>query len=121
VDIDAVIETHRDRIRKLSDGRMNIPPEEPYMEGHNTWCVNRPGSLMLMPVADLAQGFIAIPCFITQNGYSMTDDINGEPVPGMEDFRGLVDVDEPFPLSFLEQCALTEATAELATPATREC
>ena len=44
VDIDAVIEAHRGRIRKLADGRMNIPDEEPYMEGHNTWCVNRPTS-----------------------------------------------------------------------------
>jgi hypothetical protein len=50
VDVDAVIEAHRSRIRKLSDGRMNIPAREPYMEGHNTWCVNRPGSLLLMPV-----------------------------------------------------------------------
>jgi hypothetical protein len=115
VDIDAVIEAHRGRIRKLADGRMNIPPREPYMEGHNTWCVNRPGSLLLMPVADIAQTLIAILCFITQNGYSMFDDINGERIEGMEQFRGLVDVDEPFPLSFLEQYALTEATAELST------
>ncbi len=115
VDIAAVIDAHRGRIRKLSDGRMHIPAAEPYMEGHNTWCVNRPGSLLLMPVADLAQCMLAILCFITQNGYSMTDDINGEPVPGMEEFRGLVDIDEPYPLSFLEQYALTEATAELAT------
>jgi hypothetical protein len=55
VDIDAVIQAHRSRIRKLSDARMNIPPAEPYMEGHNTWCVNLPGSLLLLPVADIAQ------------------------------------------------------------------
>ena len=55
VDIEQVIEAHRSRIRKLADGRLNIPPEEPYMEGHNTWCVNRPGSLLLIPVADIAQ------------------------------------------------------------------
>ena len=115
VDIEQVIEAHRSRIRKLADGRLNIPPEEPYMEGHNTWCVNRPGSLLLIPVADVAQTMIAILCFITQNGYSMTDDVSGERVPGMEQFRSLVDIDEPFPLSFLEQYALTEATAELTT------
>jgi hypothetical protein len=115
VDIGQVIEAHRSRIRKLADGRLNIPPEEPYMEGHNTWCVNRPGSLLLIPVADIAQQMIAILCFLTQNGYSMIDDIGGERVPGMEQFRDLVDIDEPFPLSFLEQYALTEATAELST------
>jgi hypothetical protein len=114
VDIWEVIAAHRSRIRRLADGRMNIPPAEPYMEGHNTWCVNRPGSLLLMPVADLAQGFLAVLCFIGQNGASMFDDVNGERIPGIEDFRGLVDVDEPFPLTFLEQYALTEATAEMS-------
>jgi hypothetical protein len=115
VDIEGVIEAHRGRIRKLADGRMNIPDEEPYMEGHNTWCVNRPGSLLLMPVADIAQTLIAILCFLTQNGASIFDDVNGEHIPGMDAFRDLVDVDEPFPLTFVEQYALTEATAELTT------
>jgi hypothetical protein len=36
-------------------------------------------------------------------------------VPGIERFRDLVNVDEPYPLTFLEQYALTEATAELTT------
>lgn len=114
VDIEAVIEAHRARVRKLADGRMNIPAEEPYMEGHNTWCVNRPGSLLLMPVADIAQMLIAILCFITQNGASMFDDVNGERITGMQEFAGLVNVEEPYPLTFLEQYALTEATAELS-------
>jgi hypothetical protein len=115
LDIQAVIDAHRGRIRKLADGRMHIPPAEPYMEGHNTWCVNRPGSLLLMPVADIAQTLIAILCFIVQNGACMTDDVNGEAVPGIERFRELVNVNEPYPLTFLEQYALTEATAELTT------
>jgi hypothetical protein len=29
------------------------PAEEPYLEGHNTWCVNVPGSLLVIPVADM--------------------------------------------------------------------
>ncbi|MCU0483708.1 MAG: hypothetical protein MUC54_05480 [Chloroflexi bacterium] len=115
VDIGAVIEAHRSRIRKLADGRLHIPAREPYMEGHNTWCVNRPGSLLLIPVADIAQTLIAILCFLTQNGASVTDDLHRERIPGMDQFRGLVDVDEPYPLSFIEQYALTEATAELTT------
>ena len=45
----------------------------------------------------------------------MYDDLNDERIPGIEEFRDLVDVDEPFPLSFIEQYALTEATAELTT------
>jgi hypothetical protein len=115
VDLPAVLEAHRERIHKLADGRMNIPAEEPYMEDHNTWCVNRPGSLLIMPVGDLAQHMIAILCFLVQNGYAMFDDINGDRIDGLDGFRDLVDVEEPLPLTFLEQYALTELTAELAT------
>jgi hypothetical protein len=115
LEIGALIEAHRSRIRKIADGRLYLPAEEPYLEGHNTWCVNTPGSTLLIPVADVAQHMIAILCFLVQNGYCIVDDINREPIPGMERFRSLVDVDNPFPLSFVEQYALTEVTAELAT------
>jgi hypothetical protein len=94
-----------------------ISPREPYpyMEGHNTWCANLPGSLLAVPVADLAQHMLLILCFIVQNGYCLFDDVSGRQVPGIEQFGGLVDLDAPYPLTFLEQNALTEATAELAT------
>jgi hypothetical protein len=58
---------------------------------------------------------IAILCFFTQNGFAVYDDVSGRNIPGLEAFSGLVDVEEPFPLTFAEQYALTEATAELAT------
>ena len=110
-----MVERHRERLRKLSDGRLHLPAEEPYLEGHNTWCVNVPGSLLVIPVADIAQHLIAILCFFVQNGYGIFDDVNDRKIPGLEDFDELVDVEEPFPLTFTEQYALTEATAELAT------
>jgi hypothetical protein len=112
-----MIERHAARIRKLSDTRIHLPRAEPYMEGHNTWIANHPGSLLVIPIADIAQHNIANLCFFTQNGYSIYDDVNGRPIPGMEPFRGLVDVDDPLPLTFVEQYSLTEATAELATSA----
>ena len=110
-----MVERHRGRLRQLSDRRLHLPREEPYLEGHNTWCVNVPGSLLVIPVADIAQHMLAILCFFTQNGYAVFDDVNGREIPGLERFRHLVDVDAPFPLTFSEQYALTEATAELAT------
>src|SRR5262249_6775513 len=88
---------------------------EPFMEGHNTWIANHPGSLLVIPVADIAQHNIANLCFFTQNGYSIYDDVNRRRIPGMEQFRGLVDVDDPLPLTFLEQYSITEAPAGLAT------
>ena len=111
----ALVEAHRARIRKLADGRLHIPAAEPYMEGHNTWCVNRPGSTLLMPVGDLAQHFLAILCFLLQNGYCIYDDVHQERIAGLERFGHLADVDNPLPLTAMEQYALTECTAELAT------
>lgn len=109
-----MLDAHLGRIRKLADGRLHLPAEEPYMEGHNTWCVNRPGSTLIIPVGDVAQHLIAILCFAVQNGYGMFDDVNNEPIPGLEQFGDLVDLENPWPLTFVEQYALTELTAELS-------
>jgi hypothetical protein len=94
VTVERMLERHESLIVKLDDRRIEFPREEPYYEGHNTWCVNLPGSLLAFPVGDLAQHTIAGIMFLTQNGYCLGDDVNGRPIPGMEKFRGLVDVDD---------------------------
>ncbi|HEY7137627.1 MAG TPA: hypothetical protein VIB48_21415 [Acidimicrobiia bacterium] len=110
-----MVERHRDRVHKLSDERLYLPAREPYLEGHNTWCVNVPGSLLVIPVADIAQHMLAVMCFFTQNGYALYDDVNDRTIPGLDAYGTVVDVEQPLPLTFAEQYALTEATAELAT------
>jgi hypothetical protein len=115
VTVDLMLERHASLLVKLDDKRIEFPREEPYYEGHNTWCVNVPGSLLAIPVGDLAQHAIAGIMFLTQNGYCLGDDVNGRAIPGMEKFRGLVDVDDTFPLTFFDQYMLAEITAELAT------
>ncbi len=115
IDLKPLLEAHRSRIRKLSDVRLHIPSVEPYMEGHNTWCANRPGSTLIIPVGDIAQHLVAIFCMFVQSGYCVYDDVNRERITGLKRFRHLVDVDNPYPLTFAEQYALTECTAELST------
>ena len=110
-----LIEAHRKRIRKLSEGRLHIPHKEPFMLGHNTWCANVPGSLLIIPVGDVAQHQIALLCFLVQNGYCVYDDVNRQKIDGLDRFRDLIDVDNPYPLTWLEQYALTECTVELST------
>jgi hypothetical protein len=112
-----LLEAHAPRIRRIAEERLWIPPREPYMEGHNTWVANRPGSLLAFPIGDVAQHAIANLCFFAQNGYAIFDDVHRERIPGLEEFRDLVDVDEPLPLTFLDQYSLTECTAELSTAA----
>jgi len=115
LDVRAWVDAHRARVRKISDERLYLPAEEPYLEGHNTWCVNVPGSLLAIPVADLAQHAIAGLCFLVQNGIAIFDDVHGEPIKGIEQFSHLVDTTDTFPLTVFDQYMLTEATAELAT------
>ena len=114
-DLQYWLESHEKRIVKLSDGRLHIPAKEPFMDGHNTWCVNVPGSTLIIPVADIAQHLLGSLCFLVQNGACVYDDINNRKIPGMEKFKELVDIDNPYPLSYIEQMSLTEATAEMST------
>jgi hypothetical protein len=113
-DLDQWLKATVARYRKLSEQRIWLPREEPYLEGHNTWIANHPGSLLVIPVADLAQHLIANLAFFLQNGYGIYDDINNRPIPGADD-PSLRHAGEPFPLSFVEQYTLAEASAELIT------
>ena len=113
--LELLVERHRGRLRRLSERRLHLPPQEPYMEGHNTWCVNVPGSLLVIPVADVAQHTIAGLCFLLQNGYVVYDDVNDRRIPGIEEFGGLADLESPLPLTFVDQYMLAEAVAELAS------
>lgn len=115
LDLDAVLDAARGRIRKLHDGRLGLPPEVPYTEPHNTWVVNRPGTLLVIPVGDLSQHMLLNLCYMLQNGLVLRDDINGCAVPGIERFGGMVDTGNTWPLTFVEQWSLAELTAELST------
>jgi hypothetical protein len=114
VDVDRWLEATTARYRKLSDQRIWLPREEPYLEGHNTWIANHPGSLLVIPIADLAQHLIANLAFFLQNGYGIYDDVHHRPIPGADD-GSLRHAGEPVPLSFVEQYTLAEASAELIT------
>jgi hypothetical protein len=102
---------------RLSDSRLELPREEPYMEGHNTWIGNHPGSLLAFAAADLAEHLLENLWFFAANGYRVTDDINGRDIPGLQGFSHLAHADDPIPLSFVEQYTLTEASAELSIAA----
>ncbi|MBZ0155944.1 MAG: hypothetical protein K8I29_06980 [Alphaproteobacteria bacterium] len=115
LDMDAVLNALKGCIRKIRDGRLGLLPEVPYTEPHNTWVVNRPGTLLVIPVGDLAQHVLLNLCYMLQNGLVVTDDINRRPVPGIERFRNIVDVDNTWPLTFVEQWSMAELTAELST------
>ncbi|MDQ7784867.1 MAG: hypothetical protein RDU20_18435 [Desulfomonilaceae bacterium] len=115
LDLDAVLDSVRGRVRRLQQGRLELPPEVPYTEPHNTWVVNHPATLLVIPVADLSQHVLLNLCYMLQNGLVLYDDINGRAIPGLTDYEDIVDVDNVWPITFVEQWSLAEATAELST------
>jgi len=114
-DLAELLKAHHGRVRKLAEGRLHLPPADPHIEGHNTWVVNRPGSLLVIPAADVAQHNIANLCYYLQNGFCIYDDLDGKPIDGLERYRHLYDADNLLPLSFMESYSLMEATTEIST------
>ncbi|MFG1377720.1 hypothetical protein [Xanthobacter autotrophicus] len=114
-DMDDWLDLHRARAVKLADGRLRIPAEMPHMEGHNTWCANVPGSTLIIPVADLAQHVILLLLYLVQNGTGIYDDVNARPIPGLERQTHRLNLEVAYPMSFLEQTALTDVSVEMGT------
>lgn len=100
-----------------SDARLHMPEQTPSPEPHDDAVVNDPGTTPVIPVAGLAQHLLAtILCFV-QNGYAIEDDISGETIAGIEHYADLLDLDNPRPLSSVEQHALAQVSVELSTGA----
>ena len=115
LDPEKFLESMRSRVRKIRNGRVGLPPMVPYVEAHNTWVVNHPGTLLVTPVGDLSEHVLLNLCYMLQNGLVLNDDIHRRPIPGIETFKGIVDVGNTWPITFVEQWSLAELTTELAT------
>jgi hypothetical protein len=115
LDLELLLDALKGRVKKIQDGRLRLPPEVPYTEPHNTWVVNHPGSLLVIPVGDLAQHVLLNLCYMLQNGMVLYDDINKRAIPGIEQFSDIVDTAKTWPITFVEQWSLAELTSELAT------
>lgn len=113
LDLEAFLDHARKRVRKLQEGRIQVPSEVPYTEAHNTWAFNKPSTLVVIPVGDLSQHVLLTLCYMLQNGLVLYDDLNKRALPGIEQFRDIVDVDNVWPITFVEQWSLSELTVEL--------
>jgi hypothetical protein len=116
-DLRALLNAHHKRIVKLSDARIHMPDHEPYMTGHNSWVANKPGSLLVIPVGDVAQQLLLTIAFFNQNGYGLYDDVHRRPIPGLDKFAHLVDLSTPYMISSVERYALNGVTSELSIAA----
>lgn len=74
---------------KMREGRMEIPRQMPYMLSFNQWYANRPGSLYLVPVTDIASVYLnlLLVLFSPECGYFIVDSDNGNAPCGLDQFR----------------------------------
>lgn len=114
-DLETLLDSIRSKIRKIQSNRLDLPREAPYTEAHNTWVANHPGTFLVIPVGDLSQHVLLNLCYMLQNGLVLTDDIHRRPVPGIDKFKGIVDTNNTWPLTFVDQWSMAELTAELST------
>lgn len=114
-DLAAFLGEHKSHVVKLADGRLNIPASPAHMETHNEWCANVPGSTLIFPVADLAQHSLLSLCYLVQNGACIFDDVNKRSIPGIDRFKEIVDINNPYPLTVVDQMSLTDVSVEIST------
>ena len=115
LNLEAFINNVKKRVHKLQDERLKLPSEVPYTEAHNTWVFNKPSTLVVIPVGDLSQHVLLNVFYMLQNGQVLYDDINKCAIPGIEQFGDIVDVDNVWPITFVEQWSLSELTVELGS------
>ncbi len=113
--LEAFVDNVKKHVRKIQDGRLKLPSEVPYTEPHNTWVFNKPSTLVVIPVGDLSQHVLLNLCYMLQNGLVLYDDIHKCPLPSIEQFGDIVDVDNVWPITFVEQWSLSELAVELGT------
>lgn len=113
LDLDNFVTHVKKNLRKLHDGRLKIPSDPPISEAHNTWVFNKPSTMLVIPVGDLSQHILFNIFYMLQNGLVLYDDINRCSIPGIEKFKKIVDVNNVWPITFVEQWSLSELTVEL--------
>ncbi len=113
LNLDGFVSYARKHVRKLQDGRLKVPSEYPITEAHNTWVFNKPSTLLVIPVGDLSQHVLLNILYMLQNGLVLYDDVHQQAIPGIEKYKNIVDVDNVWPITFVEQWSLSELTVEL--------
>jgi hypothetical protein len=115
LNMDEFVNNVQKHVRKIQNGRLQVPSELPITEAHNTWVFNKPSTLVVIPVGDLSQHVLLNVCYMLENGLVLYDDINKRAVPGVDQFKDIVDTENVWPITFVEQWSLSELTVELGT------
>lgn len=114
-DAERLINAVKDKTRKLSDTRVELPRAEPHYSAHNVWNANVPGSTVFIPVANVSEELMGFLFIVAGSGYTVWDDRHGRPAGELDPFHksGLLDPAKKYPLSYMEQYILTCSGVEM--------
>lgn len=114
-DAERLIAGVKDRTRRLSDQRVELPRGEPHYSAHNLWNANVPGSTVFMPVANVSEELIGFLFIVAGSGYTVFDDLHGRPAGELEPYfkSGLLNPEKKYALSYMEQYILSCSSVEM--------
>jgi hypothetical protein len=110
-----IIDVCREHTTRLSDTRLDVPPQPPHMLPPNLWMANAPGSTLFMPVGDASEQLLGLLTMSLANGSLIVDDAAGRPAGDLAPYvrSGLLDDTKLAPLSVIQQMAYEANCAEL--------
>jgi len=77
------------QLMTLQQSRLQIPRRMPYMLSFNQWYTNRPGTLYMIPVTEVARVYLNLLLVLLSEeyGYFFVDTDNGDAACGLDAFR----------------------------------
>lgn len=118
-DLQRLTEWLKPHIIRLSDKRIEFPPEYPYVASHNRWVANKPGSTLLIPVCDQVESLFNLLWIRSGEGTLVTDPRSGRILgdPAELIAAGILKPEWTVPLPLLEANSRTSTAAELSIAA----
>jgi nitroreductase len=118
-DLPKLLEILRGGLVRVSDRRVELPPEFPHISAHNRWVANRPGTSLFIPVADNVDLFLNLLWITIGEGIPLLDRRGGRLLGAPERLfaAGRLRRERAMPLELIEDKLRLASTAELSIAA----
>lgn len=115
-DLETLTSTVMQQCAQILPGRVQLPAQEPYIEAHNIWNANKPGTTVFAPVIDLAQMTLDIIFIYLMNKIVLFDPQQNRLCGNLQPFikSGLLDENRRASLFDMERNTFASASSEMA-------
>ncbi|TAP44950.1 hypothetical protein [Arthrobacter sp. S39] len=110
--LDSLVALTDSLLMKVTDNRCHLPPA--YIAAHNRWNALRPGTTLMVPIADATEQFLGFLSIISGEGAILWDALEDRPVGNTAELlrKGSLNPDARIPLPAFEQLVGQQATVE---------